>query len=149
MLWHISPLVLVRSDIVASGLRTQITVEVGGRGWANGGIAGTNRGRTCLFVIIAGTIRFPVSECSPQRRVHRDIVRMHALVAGAPFETVVSSGVIPKVIVQIGDGNSRRGVNSAPATLLTCVCHNVVADGRAIAAHNEDRKSTRLNSSHT
>src|SRR6266851_5992863 len=140
LLWHVSPLVgvFVRSDIVASAFRPRTTVEVGVRGEAYSGITGVNRRRTCLLVIIAGTIRLPVNEYSPQRRVYGDIVRMHPLVAGAPFDTVVSSAVVPQVIVSIGDGYSRRGVDSAPAAQLTCVSHNVVADGRAIAAHNDD-----------
>jgi hypothetical protein len=57
-------------------LMPRITVEVVGRRWTYGGITGVNRSRTCLFVIIAGTIRFPVNECSSQRRDYRDIVRM-------------------------------------------------------------------------
>jgi len=63
---------------------------------------------------------------------------MHLLVAAAPFDTVVPSGILPEVIVRIGDGNSLRSINSAPAAQLTCVEYDVVADGSAIATHKDD-----------
>ena len=68
---------------------------------------------------------------------------MNALVAGAQIETVVPAGVIPEVIACIGDRESRRSTNAAPVSRQTCVGNNVVADGRAIAAHNDDAASRR------
>ena len=59
---------------------------------------------------------------------------MHALVAGAPFETVAPTVVIPKVIAGMGDRESGRSANAAPSARQTRVCNNVVADGRTSTA---------------
>jgi hypothetical protein len=58
MVWRVSPLVVVfvRSDIGISALRTRRPVEVGGWGRACTGRTGVDHRRTCLEVIIAGTV---------------------------------------------------------------------------------------------
>src|SRR5207248_6755994 len=94
-LGHVSVLVLVlvRSDIIASALRTRTGIEVGRRGYACTRRALVNRRRTCLLVIIARAIRLPVDKSSSKCRIHGDVIGMYALVTGASFETIVPPSV--------------------------------------------------------
>ncbi len=129
--------IFVHPDIVASALRTWISVEVVRRGRAHIGTV-VNRRRPGPFVIIARTVCLPVNECSPQGRIHGDIVRMYTLVAAAPFKAVVPSDVIPKIIAGIGDRESRRSTNTALSARQTRIRNDVVADSRTSTAHDDD-----------
>src|SRR5207245_19965 len=90
--------VFVRPYIIVSALRTGMAVEVVRRRCAYTGTV-VNRRRTCLFVIIAGTIRLPVDECRPLRRVYGDIPASRIGNRRSPFNTIVGTGVAICIVV--------------------------------------------------
>ncbi len=67
----------VRSDIVASALRTRLAVEVDGGGTC-AGITLVYSGRSCLLVVVAAPARLPVNEGGTQRGVNTDVAALNA-----------------------------------------------------------------------